>query len=153
MMVSGAQAAAGMQQIKLLSWRCIVNTHGMKNLFLFGLMAMVLVFSSCNNPTEARLEKLSPSGKVKVTIEGKRFTGIEPWKVTIKVKAYDFKEGSLLAEIAAKNLTDENVKVTWFEESSADIVFTQSDDKTRTFRLIANANEMQMAEIPAEAAQ
>jgi hypothetical protein len=125
----------------------------MKNAILFSLLVLVIGISSCNNPTSARLEKISPSGKVKVTIEGARLTGLEPWKVTIKVKAYDFKEGSLAAEITAKNLTDENVAVSWFEESSADIVFTQSDGKARTFRLIANANEMQMAEVPAEAGQ
>ncbi len=124
----------------------------MKKTVLSCLIILLVAATGCNNPTSAKLEKVSPSGKVKVTVTGTRLTGLEPWKVTILVKAYDFKEGSLTAEIAAKDLTDENVKFSWFEESSADIVFTQSDSKLRTFRLISNANEMQMAEIPADPA-
>lgn len=120
----------------------------MKALSFFLIVAALL--TSCNYPTQASLERVSPSGKVKVNIEAKRLTGVEPWKVTLKVKAYNFKDGELITEIYSKYLDDKAVTFNWFEESSCDIVFNQSDNTKRTFRLIANAQQMQFAEIPSE---
>jgi hypothetical protein len=118
----------------------------MKSFYLF--LFSLLLFTSCNYPTKASIEKVSPSGKVKVNIEANRLTGLEPWKVIIKVKAYNFKEGQLSAEIISNELDDKTVVFNWFEESSADIVFNQKDNTKRTFRLLANAQQLQLAEIP-----
>jgi hypothetical protein len=115
-------------------------------LLLFSLSMFSI--SSCNYPTEAKMERVSPSGKVKVNIEASRIAGIEPWRVNIKVKAYNFKEGQLSTEIMSNYLDEKTVEFNWFEESSGDIVFKQNDNTTRTFRLIANAQQMQFAEIP-----
>jgi hypothetical protein len=118
-------------------------------LSILTLCCLLFVYS-CNYPTQASIEKVSPSGKVKVNIEAKRLTGVEPWKVNIKVKAYNFKEGQLSTEIISNELNDKTVVFNWFEESSADIVFHQRDNSKRTFRLIANAQQLQFAEMPAE---
>jgi len=120
----------------------------MRNLCLLLTAYCLLFLSSCNYPTKASIEKVSPSGKVKVNIEANRLTGLEPWKVIIKVKAYNFKEGQLSAEIISNELDDKTVVFSWFEESSADIVFNQKDNTKRTFRLLANAQQLQLAEIP-----
>ncbi|MBX2903831.1 MAG: hypothetical protein KF872_09770 [Chitinophagales bacterium] len=115
----------------------------------FILVALLFSLVACNYPTSATIERVSPSGKVKVSIEASRITGIEPWRVVMKVKAYDFKEGQLATEISAHYLDDKSVKVDWFEESSADVTFTQTDGTTRVFRLIASAQQLQFAEVPA----
>ncbi len=119
----------------------------------FHISSLILVsffLSSCNYPTEAKMERVSPSGKVKVNIEASRIAGIEPWRVNIKVKAYDFKEGQLSTEIISNYLDEKTVEFNWFEESSGDIIFKQNDNTTRTFRLISNAQQMQFAEIPSQ---
>ncbi|MCS6819349.1 MAG: hypothetical protein RMJ53_08620 [Chitinophagales bacterium] len=118
----------------------------MKNLLI--PFIFLLATSGCNYPTSARIEKISPSGKVKVTIEASRLAGVEPWKVTMKVKAYNFKEGQLTTEITSDYLDEKTVSFNWFEESSADIVFKQKNGTERTFRLISSPRQLQFAEMP-----
>lgn len=120
----------------------------MRNTILFLIVSTFLALASCNYPTNASIERISPSGKVKVNIEGSRLTGVEPWRVNMKVKAYDFKEGQLSTEISSHYLDDKTVQFNWFEESSADITFTQTDGTVRTFRLLASAQQLQFAEMP-----
>jgi hypothetical protein len=106
------------------------------------------LFQACNYPTQASIERVSPSGKVTLHIEANRLAGVEPWRVVMKVKAYHFKEGQLSTEITAHYLDDKSVQINWFEESSADIVFKQNDGSTRIFRLIASPQQLQFAELP-----
>lgn len=119
----------------------------MKPYLNLGLILLFL-FSACNYPTAASMERISPSGKVKVDIEANRTLTTDPWKVVIKIKAYSFKEGQLTTEIVAKNIDNKTVNFNWFEESSADITFTQSDGSSKIFRLISNEEQLQFAQVP-----
>lgn len=118
----------------------------MKTLHSFPIL-FLLFLAACNGKTEALLEHTHDNGKVKVTIKGKRVSSVEPWKVDMAVKAYNFKEGNLIFEIYAEDLNSENVSFTWADDSRCDIVFTQQDGAKRTFRLLASPQQMQMAEI------
>lgn len=119
----------------------------MKTLRSFPVILLLLVLAACNGKTDALLEHTHADGKVKVTVKGERLTSVEPWKVNLTVKAYNFKEGSLIFEIYADDLNNETVSFTWADDTHCDIVFTQRDGVKRTFRLIASPEQMQMAEI------
>lgn len=120
----------------------------MKTIYLI-LIALLATTVACNSITSVPLEKTSSSGKVKVTIESERLTSVDPWKVAIKIKAYDFEEGQLATEVMSREISDKTVKFDWVDESSAYIVFTQTDGTTKVFELIASAQQLQFAQIPA----
>lgn len=111
-------------------------------------VVMLVLLSSCDYPTTAHMERLSPSGKVKVDIEANRVLPTDPWKVIIKIKAYSFKEGQLSTEVVAKNIDNKTVNFNWFEESSADITFTQKDGSVKVFRLVSKEEQLQFAQVP-----
>lgn len=111
------------------------------------LLICLLLLTSCGGKTVTAIEKTSPNGKVKIKIEAKRATSIESWKVDLKVKAYDFKEGKLSFEIYAKDLTDETVSFDWKDETHCTIVFKQQDNTERKFQLIASSEQLQLAEM------
>ncbi len=121
----------------------------MKTLQSFPAILLFLVLAACNGKTDALLEHTHADGKVKVAVKGERLTSVEPWKVNLSVKAYNFKEGSLIFEIYADDLNNETVAFTWADDTHCDIIFTQQDGVERTFRLIASPEQMQIAEVPA----
>lgn len=108
---------------------------------------LLLILVSCGGKTETSLKKVSPNGKVNITVEAKRATAIESWKVDLKVKAYSFREGKLSFEIYAKDLTDENVSFDWKDDTHCTIIFKQQDNTERKFELIASAEQLQLAEM------
>ena len=108
---------------------------------------LLLILVSCGGKTETSLKKVSPNGKVNITVEAKRATAIESWKVDLKVKAYSFREGKLAFEIYAKDLTDENVSFDWKDDTHCTIIFKQQDNTERKFELIASAEQLQLAEM------
>jgi hypothetical protein len=110
-------------------------------------LLLVTSFLSCGGKTVTSLHKESPNGKVKIHIEANRTTAIESWKVVMRVKAYNFKEGSLKFEIFAKDLTDENVSFIWQDDHNCEIIFKQQDDSERKFHLIASQEQLQMGEM------
>lgn len=114
---------------------------------IYAISFLMLILASCEGKTEAALSKASPNGKVKITIEAKRISTIEPWKVDMKVKAYDFKEGKLSFEIYAKDLSDENVTFDWKDDTHCTIIFEEQDNTKRKFELIASPEQLQMAEM------
>jgi hypothetical protein len=120
----------------------------MKTLRYFSIL-FLLFLAACNGKTSALLEETHDNGKVKITVKGERLTSVEPWKVNLTVKAYNFKEGSLIFEIYAEDLNAETVSFNWLDETNCQIIFTQQDGVKRTFHLIASPNQMQMAEVPA----
>ncbi len=117
------------------------------NKIINGLIIGLILLASCGGKTETSLKKESPNGKVKIKIEAKRTTAIESWKVDMKVKAYDFKEGKLSFEIYADDLTDKNVSFDWTDDIHCNIVFKQQDNTQRKFELIASKEQLQMAEM------
>lgn len=118
----------------------------MKNLIRF-LLISTIFFSSCNSKTSAVIENASPDGNVKIKVEGKRGLPLDPFKTEISVKAYDFKEGKLMFDIMAGDLNSENVKFTWEDNNNCVITIEESDKYVRSFKLIADANQVQLAEI------
>ena len=103
--------------------------------------------TACGGKTSTTLVHHSDNEKVTITIEGTRATAIESWKVDMKVKSYDFKEGKLSFEIYAEDLNNENVSFNWIDETHCNIKFTQQDNSVRSFELIASSEQLQMAEM------
>ena len=118
----------------------------MKNTY-FLLFIGLLALGSCGGKTKASLVKVSTNGQVSITIEGKRAASIESWKVDLKVKAYNFKEGKLAFEIYAADLNDETITISWKDEHHAEIYFKQQDNTSRKFELIASPEQLQLAEL------
>ena len=119
----------------------------MKKSFFFSFIDCIIFLSSCNSKTSAVIESNSANGKVKVKVEGKRGMAFDPFKTVIAVKAYEFKEGKLTFEIMASDLNSENVKFNWQDENNCIIIIEESDKHVRSFQLIADESQVQLAEI------
>ncbi|MES2619410.1 MAG: hypothetical protein V4615_01050 [Bacteroidota bacterium] len=119
----------------------------MKDLISFLLVSIAIFLVSCNSNTSAVIENISSDGKVKIKVEGKRGLPLDPYKTEISVKAYDFKEGKLMFEIMAGDLNNESVKFTWEDNSNCIISIEESDKHVRSFKLFADENQVQLAEI------
>lgn len=109
--------------------------------------SVTFLLLACGGKTNTTLQHISPNGKVKVNIEGKRTSSVEAWKVDMNVKAYGFEEGKLSFEIYADDISDENVSFEWEDEFHCKIIIRQSDGEERTFQLIASPKQLQLAEI------
>jgi hypothetical protein len=117
----------------------------MKPLFVLFLIAVSI--SSCNDKTSATVESTSSNGKVKVKVEGKRSNVFDAFKTEITVSAYNFKNGKLIFEIMAGDLNKENVKFNWQDDNNCLITIEERDKHVRSFQLIANETQIQLAEI------
>jgi hypothetical protein len=110
-------------------------------------LVLLLFISSCKLNEEKIIANNSPDNHVKIELIGKKQMMGDPWKCELKVKAYDFQEGALIFEIYADDLNDKNVKFDWEDEEHCIISITQSDTEVRHFQLIANKNQVQLAEV------
>jgi hypothetical protein len=119
----------------------------MKTQIIFITIAIILFSSSCNSKTAGTIVNQSPDKNVTVTINATRPTAVDAWNVVIKVKAYSFKEGKLAFEVYADDLNDQNVKFDWSDNNNCVITVPVRDDKPRRFQLIANQDQVQVAEI------
>lgn len=119
----------------------------MKNLFAVFILTTVITLVSCNGKTSAALESTSANGKVKVKIDAHRSNVFDAFKTEMSVKAYDFKEGKLIFEIVADDLNKENVQFKWTDDDNCIITIEERDKHVRSFQLIANDNQVQLAEI------
>lgn len=108
---------------------------------------LILLLSSCKQPLDATLTKKSPDGKTLVTIVGKKEMAMDAFHTTLTVKSGDIPEGSLIFDIYANNLTDENVKFDWQDSQHALITFTQSDNEQRSFSLLADDTHVLVEEV------
>lgn len=113
----------------------------------FAIICLLTVLTACNAKTDALIEHTSPNGKAKLTITANRPSAMDEWKVTMKVKAYDFKEGQLAFRAMAEDISNETVKFEWVDDNNCLITFTLRDDTQRKFQLIASPSQVQMAEI------
>lgn len=119
----------------------------MKNFFALIALVIITTLSSCNGKTSALVENTSANGQVKVKITGSRSSALDPFKTVITVKAYDFKEGTLMFDIMAADLNAENVKFNWQDDSNCTITIEEQDKHVRSFQLIASNNQVQLGEI------
>lgn len=117
----------------------------MKNILVFFLLAFSLF--SCNGTTSASLSETSENEKIKIDLVANRSNVLDPFKVQLSVKAYDFKEGKLTFEIMADDLNEKNVQFKWQDQNNCLIIITERDNKARTFQLIAAENQVQLGEI------
>lgn len=115
-------------------------------LFHFVIVCLTIL-SSCGGKTTALIEHTSPNGKAKVTIDAKRPTMVDAWQVTMKVKAYDFKEGQLSFEAMADDISNETVSFDWVDDNNCNITFKLRDNTERRFHLIASPTQVQMGEL------
>jgi hypothetical protein len=113
------------------------------------LFAIILLMfaASCGNTGKVTIENTSANQQVKVVLNAERLSALDPYKVNLNVKAYDFKEGQLQFEIMASSLDTSNVKFNWTDDNNCLITITERDGKPRSFQLIADANQVQLAEI------
>lgn len=120
----------------------------MRTSLLSIVITIAVLAASCGEGGVTYITSKSPNGNTTVTVNASRANSLDPWKINLQVKAYDFKEGSLKFEIYAGDLKqDENVKFDWQDENNCVITFTQSDDVKRSFRLIATSDNVQLAEM------
>lgn len=110
-------------------------------------LILILILASCGGEKKTSLTNFSPDKNVKVTLNAMRPNAVDAWKIDLKVKAYDFKEGELLFEAFASDINDQTVKFDWKGENLCFITITQRDGDPRRFQLIADSNQVQMAEI------
>lgn len=111
------------------------------------IICALIVLTSCGGKTTAALDSTSPNGKAKLTIDAKRPTAFDAWQVTMKVKAYDFKEGQLAFEAMADDINTETVTFNWVDDNNCNITFKLRDNTERNFHLIASPTQVQMGEI------
>lgn len=116
-------------------------------LYHLAIVCIITLFTACNGKTVALIEHTSPNGKAKLTINAKRATTVDAWQVSMKVKAYDFKEGQLAFEAYADDISNETVKFEWIDDNNCLITFTLRDDTQRKFQLTASPSQVQMGEI------
>jgi hypothetical protein len=118
----------------------------MKNSLNLISIVCIFLLTSCQ-PKSVTLTDVSPNKKVTITVKAKQAASLEPWKVEIDVKAYDFRQGSLAFELQSGDINDKSVKFDWKDDHSCVISFEQPDGVPRTFQLLADENQVQLAEI------
>lgn len=116
--------------------------------FYFLLLLLPLVFlSSCDSNKKAVLENRSANDNVLITVSGTKKISFDPWKIELKVKAYNFKEDHLSFEVYAKNIDSNSVHFIWQDNNNCQIVFQQSDNTARKFHLTASSEQLKLEEI------
>jgi hypothetical protein len=111
------------------------------------ILTILFLLTSCHQPKVATVTKTSSDGKTKVTIVGKKETPLDPFHVTLTVKSGDIPEGSLIFEIAASDLTDDNVRFDWSDPQHAIITITQTDDDKKIFKLSVSDTQVIVAPV------
>lgn len=106
----------------------------------------ILLLASCQSKTVI-IKNVSANQKVNTVVTATRAGGIEPWKVDIAVKAYDFKEGHLTFELESGEISEKSVKFDWKDDKNCIISFDQPDGTPRKFQLIADNSQVQVAEV------
>ena len=118
----------------------------MKNSFTILSVICIFLLTSCQTQSTT-VTDISPNKKVNITIKASRAASLDPWKVEMDVKAYEFKEGHLTFEIQTGDISDKTVKFNWSDDRNCLITFEQSDGQPRKFQLIADAGQVQLGEI------
>ena len=106
----------------------------------------IFLLTSCQ-PKSVTISNVSPNKKVSTTIKANRSNSLDPWKVEMDVKAYDFKEGHLAFELQTGDVSDKTVKFDWKDDKNCVISLDQSDGKPRSFQLIADETQVQLGEV------
>jgi len=110
------------------------------------LVIIVAAFTACGGNKSELIKNISPNKKVEIKISGERFSSIEPWKVELIVKAYNFKEGKLAFEVYADGLNTETIKFNWLDDENCSIAFTESDGKERIFKLHVTSQQLDLSQ-------
>lgn len=110
-------------------------------------IVLLIALSACKLNQSKTIEEDSPNKEVHITLSATKTMIGEPWECQLKVKAYSFEEGVLKFEISADELSSENVHFNWEPNGNCKIEIVQRDKDIRTFKLIANEQELQLAEV------
>ena len=117
-----------------------------KSLAIFSIICVFLLVAC--QPKTASVTNVSPNKKVNITVTANKVgSRLGPWKVQLDVKAYEFKQGALAFELESGDVNDKTVKFDWKDDRNCMISFDQPDGKPRTFQLIADENQVQLAEV------
>ena len=112
--------------------------------FLFNILILFLI--SCTSKS-LQLEKKFKDDQVVIAINASKNSSMNPWKVTIKVKAYKLQEGSLMFEHQKANLNSNDITFNWVSETECIIGFPYEDGKIRKFQLDVSPDNYQLLEI------
>ncbi|MDB5283941.1 MAG: hypothetical protein JWO06_3016 [Bacteroidota bacterium] len=107
----------------------------------------VLIITACNDKKTALVTNISPNKQVTTKVTATRPSAVDPWKVEIKVKAYDFKEGYLSLEVYSDDINDKNVTFDWKDDKNCLITIQQRDGAPRKFQLLTDSHQVQLGEI------
>lgn len=100
-----------------------------------GVVTILLFLVSCGQPKDVTFIRKSPDGSCTITITGRKASSLDPYQVSLGVRAGDIPEGSLNFEIYADQLDDSNIRIDWSDQQHAIITFTQRDGEPRVFTL------------------
>ncbi len=107
---------------------------------------LIIGFTSCKSKS-IHLDRSYKEEKVTITIDAVKATSMDPWKIDLKAKVYDFNQGSLSFEQQVSELKAEDIKIDWIDDNTCIISFPYDDGKFRKFQLIATPTNFKMEEI------
>ncbi len=86
--------------------------------------------SSCGSTQTQELVSQSSDKSGQIKVSGARSSSFDPFKTNIIIIGYN-QSDTLMTEIYAKDLTNENVTFNWSDNSSCVLTFTQQDNSQR----------------------
>lgn len=112
-----------------------------------GLICILfIILAGCISKKE-KLSDSSPGGETVITVKGKKVTPFDPWKVTLRVQAYDRFDKKLTFEFYNSDLDENTVHFSWEGESTCLIEFMQQDESQKNFRLNVSPKRIHLKEL------
>ncbi len=122
----------------------------MKNLKIISLYAFIILaifgLNACQEKSSKEIVFTSADELIKITVNGKKPTQLDPWTVELAIQYKDRKKEPLMLEIFAENLNQETVKLDWQDNKNGKITFYQQDGTTRKLNVFASEEGVAMRE-------
>ena len=110
------------------------------------LVVLGFVLTGCHPKTTGDIISQSPDKNITITIAAVKPMLGDPWKVTLKVKAYTLKESKIMFEVYG-GLNEQNVKFDWADNNHCTITIPDRNEKPRMFRVEADSSQGSVSEI------
>lgn len=104
----------------------------MRKFILFSLLSLGL--ASCSSNKSWNFD--STDSQVEVKVVANRSVFLDPYEVSVQVKAYG-KDRSFVTEVNNMGLEDDEVTVTWTDEQHCVLSLVDSDNQTQKYIIIA----------------
>jgi len=102
----------------------------MKNLITSAFIIMALSFlTSCSKKESEQIISQSPNQKIEILVKATTYSMFDPWSVSISVRQVGHERlvASVTQEIMSKEITQENVKFEWVNDTQCKLRITQTD--------------------------